>query len=126
MIERLKEELKIRFRDFVLVITPLFQSYLIALVAFVFVVLPVALIMCNLKLLRWRWLPAFFAYWLFLRMVYRLVIRHRRMREERFLYGDELFFQLYPKEKLREERRRTHEKQKQEKRRTKRGGFPEK
>lgn len=116
MIERLKEELKIRFRDFVLVITPLFQSYLIALVAFVFVVLPVALIMCNLKLLRWRWLPAFFAYWLFLRMVYRLVIRHRRMREERFLYGDELFFQLYPRAKRAEERKLRRKARREEKR----------
>ena len=67
--------------------------------------MPVALIICNLKLLRWLWLPIFLLYWLALIMVYWMIVRHREKREERFLYGDELYFKLYPRDKLKEERR---------------------
>lgn len=111
-----KENLKRRFRGFLLTVTPLFQSYLIALAAFVFVVLPVAFVIINLKRLGWLWLPLFITYWLLLSVVYRLIILHREKREERFLYGDELYFQLYPRDWRREERKMQRKARREEKR----------
>ncbi len=105
MWERCMARIKVASRNFILTVTPLVHGYLIALVAFCFVVMPVALIICNLKLLRWFWLPIFLLYWLALSVVYWLIIRHREKREERFLYGDDLYFRLYPRDKIREERR---------------------
>ena len=49
-------------------------------------------------------------------MVYRLIILHREKREERFLYGDELYFQLYPRDKRAEERKMQRKARREEKR----------
>ena len=116
MKERFKETMKRRFRDFILTVTPLFQSYLIALAAFVFAALPVALVIINLKRLGWLWLPLFITYWTLLSVVYRLIILHREKREERFLYGDELYFQLYPRDRRREEHKMQRKARREEKR----------
>ncbi len=116
MKECFKQRVKKSFRDFILTATPLFQGYLIALVAFVFVVLPVAFIIINLKWLGWLWLPLFITYWALLSVVYRLIILHREKREERFLYGDELYFQLYPRDRRREERKMQRKTRREEKR----------
>ena len=89
--------------------------------------LPVILLLCFADHLGVWWFILLSLYMILLTTVYFLILRPREIARIRgLLADDELFFQLYPKEKLREERRRTHEKQKQEKRRTKRGGFPEK
>ena len=89
-------KMKERFRDLKLTLTPLFHCLLLVLAAFVLGIAPLAALVLNLKRLRWLWLPLFAAYWLFLSMVGRQLARRREMIQERFLYGDELFFQLYP------------------------------
>lgn len=98
--------MKERWKDILLTLTPLFHCFLLVTAAFVLGVAPLAALVLNLKRLRWLWLPLFAAYVLFLSMVGRQLARRREMIQERFLYGDELFFRLYPHFKRMEERKK--------------------
>ena len=97
--------LKERFQDAVLTVTPVFQCLLIFFTAVLFVGIPAVLLFTNLKTLGIFWIPVLIVYWTFLSVVARQVVRRKEMMVERFLYGDELFFQVYPHFKRVEERK---------------------
>ena len=101
----LKKNLKEWFSDLGLTLGPLGHCLLIAFFAFIGDVIPVAYIFTHLETLRYFWIPLLVAYWLLLSVVARQLIRRRELIEERFLYGDELFFQVYPRLKRAEERK---------------------
>ena len=103
--ERSVQRMKKRLKDLVLILTPVFQCYLIALFAFLFGVLPIAFVFLNMKKIGIFWLPIVFAYFLLLSVVARQLARQKELIEERALYGDELFFQVYPRLKKVEERK---------------------
>ena len=102
----MKERIKERIKDSFLPLVPVLQCFLVAIFTLLFAILPIAFLFTHLKMLGYFWLPLLIAYYLFLSVVSRQVIRRREMIEERFLYGDELFFQLYPHFKRVEERKK--------------------
>ena len=97
------------WKDLALRGTPLFHCFLMAVFALTFGVLPIVLVIFYMKTLGILWLPLVMVYWLLLSVAARQVFRLRELRKERFLYGDELFFQLYPRLKRAEERKMRRE-----------------
>ena len=92
--------------------------------------LPVILLLCFADHLGVWWFILLSLYMILLTTVYFLILRPREIARIRgLLADDELFFQLYPKEKLREERRRTRAQHKTERyaqrRGSKRSSLPE-
>lgn len=98
--------LKGKIADIILVLTPPFQCLLVVFATAVFAVMPVVLVFSNFKVLGYFWLPILLAYTVFLSVVVRQIYRYQEMQAERFIYGDELFFEAYPHFKKIEERKK--------------------
>lgn len=106
LVKRAGKLIKEWLKDAVLVLTPPFQCLLAVLATAVFAVLPVVLVFSNFETLGILWLPILMVYTLFLSIVVRQVYRYQEMQAERFIYGDEMFFEAYPHFKKIEERKK--------------------
>ncbi len=84
-------------RERLLPLVPLLHAVLLAIAALLFVVAPAALILVNAKKLGYLWLPIMLVYAVFLCLVAYQLYRRVELLQERFYYGDEKFFQLYPR-----------------------------
>lgn len=104
--KRAYKEIKEFFKVAILVLTPPFQCLLVVFATAVFAILPVVLVFSNFETLGIFWLPILLAYTVFLSVVVRQVYRYQEMQAERFIYGDELFFEAYPHFKKIEERKK--------------------
>lgn len=100
------KEIKEFFKVAVLVLTPVFQCLLAVLATAVFAILPVVLVFSNFETLGILWLPILFVYTLFLSVVCWQIYRYQEMQAERFIMGDEVFFEAYPRFKKFEERKK--------------------
>lgn len=97
-------KMKERWKDLFIAFIPLLWCIPIAL-GTVLLASPVAVIFYNMDVLGIFWTPALLAYALFLSVLVRQINRRKEYREERQMYGDELFFEAYPHMKRAEERR---------------------
>ncbi len=66
---------------------------------------PVLFIFKYAEKLGWLWLFVLFGYFGLLITLYALILRPRQYAYLRYTLGDELFFELYPREKEKELRR---------------------
>jgi hypothetical protein len=107
--KRLSRKAKEFFQNMILILSPVCHCMLVVLATFLLVILPVALILTNLDVLGILWLPIFCMHWLFLSVMARQVYRYQEMQAERFIYGDELFFEAYPRMKKLEDRKKRFE-----------------
>ena len=91
---------------------PLFHGY-IALVSAAVALQILMLILVNAPALKWLTLPLVFVYFGLLLVLVYLLMRRKEMVELHALMGDELFYECYPAERRRAERRKRRlEKQK--------------
>ena len=70
----------------------------------VLALLPAIAIFIHSKDLGFFFFPAFFGYSAILAGIYAHIMHRRAMLDTRALAGDELYYRLYPKEKIRDER----------------------
>ena len=102
----MKKLVKEWFENVVLVFTPIFHCLLAAGAALLLAVFPVMYVFSNFETLGILWLPLLFAWALFLSILTWQVYRIRELQVERFIYGDEVFFEAYPRMKKLEERKK--------------------